>query len=214
MVARDPGADIVLTMAVPEGLPSYITKKRIYRSAGTLADSGFYFLDEVDVNETTYTDDKFDSQLVEQMPNFGNPVDGMKDLILCTNGFVAGFRGKDVYFSDPNLPHQWPWKYRMTVGDEIVGMAVRRNTLQVMTVSNLWALIGNYPDEMTAVNMKGGQGCINQRGISNVGNTVIYPSPDGLVGTDSGTPQLVTGTVIAQNRLGKVRCGELDCDRI
>jgi hypothetical protein len=172
-----------------------IQKVRIYRSAGTEQEDGFYFLTELDITATGFIDDLEDEELAEKMPNFGNPPDGLDNLVRCSGGFLAANKGRDIWFSDPYLPHQWPYKYVLNVDNDIVGMASRRNTLVVMTDGKLYLFVGNRPDMMTPVEVAFEQPCLTRRGIVKINGDVFYPSPDGLVAvTDGGFKVLTRGT--------------------
>lgn len=183
---------LTLTLGNDSGVATYITKKRIYRAAGTADDSGFMYLGEVNKGVTTFVDDKTDGELVELMPAYGNPQDDLEGLVSMPGGFLAAFIGKDIYFSEPGLPHVWPWKYNQTVDHKIVGLAVRRNTLVVTTEGSLYAFSGSHPSYMNPIHVAFAQPCSSKRGISSMGDMVFYPSPDGLVIVSDAGGRLVT----------------------
>lgn len=176
--------------------PAHVVKKRLYRSAGTGDNAGYYYLAEVNKGVTEYEDDKGDEDLGEEIPDIAdppmNPPDGLSGLVVLPGGFLAGFKGRDVYFSEQWLPYSWRYGYALTVDYDIVGLGVRLNSLIVMTTGTLYRMIGDSPAEMTQDNTGFNQACISKRGITNINGAVAYPAADGLVLVGPGGPQVIT----------------------
>lgn len=183
MITRYPGETINLTN-IPEAVAN-MSKVRIYRSAGVEQVAGFYFVSEVSLGTGTFSDDVVDADLTEKMPVYGNPPDGMDNLVLMSGGIVVANKGKDIYPSEPYLPHVFPSSYALNVDDNIVAMASRRNTLLVMTDLKLHMFSGNDPRSLMPVELAFNQACVSRQSVVKINGDVFYASPDGLVRVDS-----------------------------
>jgi len=189
-----PGESVVVTMpTAPTG--SYdVTKKRIYRSASGTGNTSFFFVDEIPVATTTYTDSKKGDELNEELSSLTwlQPVSDMEGLVGLPNGVMVGFKGNDVYFSEPFRPFAWPVQYMQTVGYPIVGLGVIDATVVVLTKGRPYFIQGSHPDSMIMVEADVNQACISKRSIVSLNNYVFYASPDGLVGLSPGGSAVVT----------------------
>lgn len=197
----------------------------IYRAAtGASGSTGFLFVDKIGDGGAipdTYSDTKTDSELGESLPStdwvppppyrqissstanqyfWDYPVNvstkGMFGLVSMPNGIMAGFTGKEVCFSEPYMPHAWPEHYRHTVDFDIVGMAVAGSHLIVTTEANPYVVSGIDPMSMSATRLDLNHACSSKRSIVDMGDSVIYASPDGLVGIKGHGGSLITGSII------------------
>ncbi len=189
-----PGEDVVVTLpTAPTG--SYnVTKKRIYRSATGSANTAFLFVAEVPVATTSYTDSLTGDELNEELPSLTwvQAPTGLKGLVGLPNGVMVGFKGNDVYLSEPYRPFAWPIQYMQTVGYPIVGLGVIDTTIVVLTKGRPYFIQGSHPDAMVMVEADVNQACISKRSIVSMNNYVFYASPDGLVGLSPGGSAVVT----------------------
>ena len=192
IIEWQPGEKLILSIkgATPGGY--HISKRRIYRAAAGTDEDNFFFLAEVDEDEDTYTDTKSDAELAEPLPLTQNPPQGLQGLIVMPGGFVAAFKGKELYMSPPYLPHSFPDEYRLTFAWDIVAIASSGNDIIVMTEGNPYYLTGSDPSVMTQTELMVSQSCVSKRGVATVGGLVVYPSPDGLVGVQSGQAKLIS----------------------
>ena len=156
-------------------------KRRFYRSAAGEETDAFYYLDEVDITDSTYIDTKSDADLAEELPLFENPPLDIKGLMLHPNGFALAFRDKEVLMTPPYLIHSWPSEYRLTVDYDIVGLAVSCGSILVLTKGTPYVITGSHPEHVTVTRLMVNQSCVSKRSIAQVGNLVCYASPDGLV---------------------------------
>jgi Ubiquitin-activating enzyme E1 FCCH domain len=138
-------------------------KRRIYRSSGV----AYQYVDEIDASTTTYTDTKTPSQLGETLTttDFAPPHGEMRGIVSLPNGFFAGFRGKDIYFSEPYLPYAWPVKYRLTADYDVVGLGVANGNLVVATSSVVYLVAGIHPESLSMSRVEGVYPCRSKRSI-------------------------------------------------
>lgn len=174
-----------------------ITKMRLYRSQTSASgQTELFFVDEVDAPPTTTTFDHAISLLALNeliaSTDYDEPPDDLAGLTALPNGMMAAFRGKDVYFCEPYLPHAWPEKYVLTTNDAIVGLAAFGSTLVVMTEATPYRIQGTAPEFMVMERMEENFPCVSKRGIVDLGYAAAYPSTDGLVTIDSSGARVVT----------------------
>ena len=189
-----PGESVVLTMpAAPSGSFN-VTKKRIYRSATGTTNTSYFFVAEVAVAVTSYTDSKAGDELNEVLPSLTwvQPPSTLKGLVGMANGVMVGFSGNDVYFSEPFRPFAWPVQYMQTVGWPVVGIGVIDTTVVVLTKGRPYFIQGSHPDSMVMIEADVNQACLSKRSIVSMGNYVFYTSPDGLVALAPGGSSVVT----------------------
>ena len=188
-----------------------LSKKRIYRSNTGSNTTAFQFVAEITLATTTYSDTSDNDQLAELIPStfhIGPPDDGtalypdgpMKGLIALPNGVFAGFTGKRICFSEPFLPHAWPVAYRITLEEEIVGIASAGNGVIVGTKGTPYLIAGTDPQSMTAIRLEIGQACLNKRSMVDMGPYVIYAGPDGLVAAAGSDVRVITEDLITASQ--------------
>jgi len=160
-----------------------ITSKRIYRISTGLEASDFFFVDEIPVANTTYTDTKVGDQLggVIETEGWVPPPDDLKGLIGLTNGVTAGFAGKDVYFSPNYVPYAYPLEYAVSVEEDVVGLGAFNTNVVILTQGNPYIANGVDPSAVTLQKIEVPQACVSKRSIANFGGEgVAYATPDGL----------------------------------
>lgn len=155
-----------------------IVTKRLYRAAG----GDFRFLADIDQGVTTYADTTTDDDLGE-VPGteLTAPLDSITGLVALANGFMAGFRGREVWFSAPWMPYAWPVGNMITVPDDIVALASQGTDCYILHKAGVMIASGSAPDVMTQAIVPISQVCVSARSVAVVGNAVMYASPDGLV---------------------------------
>lgn len=189
-----PGESVVVTIPTAPSGNYNVTKKRIYRSATGTANSTFLFVTEVPVAQTSYTDTLDGDELNEELPSltWEQPPADLKGLVGLPNGVMVGFKGNDIYLSEPYRPFAWPIQYMQTVGYPVVGLGVIDTTVVVLTKGRPYFLQGSHPDSMVMVEADVNQACISKESIVSLNNHVFYASPDGLVGLSPGGSAVVT----------------------
>ncbi len=178
---------------------------RIYRTiTGTSGVAAYYFVDEViGFTSGTYRD-KFpirDVALNDTLTTFmwNPPPDNMRGLLAHPNGFLVGYNGYDVYFSEPYRPHAWPASYVLTVKDKIIGLGLLGNTVMVLTDMYPYACSGINPASMTLTKVKQAEPCVSEGGIVSTVFGVYYPSPNGLMLVTPGQVSNVTDKLLTRN---------------
>jgi hypothetical protein len=178
-----------------------ITTKRIYRSVTGSGGTDYLYVTEVPVAYTTFTDSVLAASLGEVIPSKSwlAPPTGLQGLTMMANGIMAGFIGKDIYFSEPYAPHAWPVEYVLTVDYPIVGIGAFGSSLFVGTTGNPYILNGVDPAGMTMTKGEFQQACVSKRSIVEMGGGVMYASPDGIIAVDGSGINLVTRAMMTKD---------------
>ena len=215
---------VTLTIPAFSGSNNNLTKKRVYRSNTGSTSTNFQFLAELSSTgwttpDGTYTaysgsyginsiPDTVDSTaLGEVLPSLtwvGPPDDTtasypygpLENLISVGNGILAGHSGNRLCFSEAYLPHAWPVQYRLTIDASIVGLGATANGVVVLTQGSPFFVTGTDPSAMSAIQVDLMQACINKHSIVDMGEYVLYASPDGLVAVSGTEGEVVTKNVI------------------
>jgi hypothetical protein len=105
---------------------------------------------------------------------------------------MAGFVGKRFCLSEPFLPHAWPINYRITTEEDIVAIASTANGVAALTNGQPYFITGSDPSAMSAVRVDLSQACVNKDSVVDMGDYVLYASPDGLCAIQSASGRVVT----------------------
>lgn len=180
--------DVTSFASVPAGYT--VTHKRIYRAVAGV----YLFVAEISAATSSYNDAITADDLGEELPStlWEEPPSTLKGLINLPNGILAGFTGRDVYFSEPYRPHAWPSTYVQSVDFPVVGLGRIDTTLVVLTTGTPYFIQGTSPDAMAVVKSDLEQACASKRSIVSFNGVVFYASPDGLVALSPAGSQIVT----------------------
>lgn len=198
-----PGNSVTLSgfAAAPGGRE--FVKQRIYRSqSGTTGGAALYFIAERDDTAADFLDPLTATAIVEPLPSleWNPPPDGLKGLIALPNGMMAGYVGKDLCFCEPYRPHAWPEKYRLTANYDITGLGASGSTIVVGTKGVPVLVGGSTPDTMTMEHLELSMPCLNAQGMVDMGYAILYPSNDGLVIVQGGSPSLISGDLLTRDQ--------------
>lgn len=182
-----------------------ITHRRIYRTiTGSQGDTNYYLVIELPVATLAYADSIAGTVVTANglIPStfWVGPPATLQGLINMPNGIVAGFTGRDVYFSEPYRPHSWPVQYSVSVEQPIVGLGVTGNTLVVLTEGYPYFLSGIHPSVMTQVKHNDLVPCVGAGTIVSAPDGVYYASELGLMLAANGTIIMITYNLISKRQ--------------
>lgn len=182
-----------------------VDRVRVYRSqTSALGETNLYFVVELTLAElgTLWIDDPEENDLQEVCPSidYNNPPDGLTGLVSLPNGMMAAFNGKDLYFSEPWIPHAWPEKYVLTTESDIVALGAFGSSVAVLTTGTPYVAQGTAPDSMSMERLEVDLPCVSARGVVDLGYTIAYPSTDGLVSLSSSGAQVVSGALFTREQ--------------
>ncbi|MFN3898878.1 MAG: hypothetical protein ACK4ML_00745 [Alishewanella aestuarii] len=198
-----------ISLQLPTSFPGsghYLTgaNVRIYR-ANSLGQ--YQYVDEVSLGTPAYTDDKPSDELglLSETDNwFGppdedttiNPAGPLRNLTAMPGGFFIGSTGDELCASVPDAPYAWP--YRTPLGYQIVGIATMGNAAVVTTTGPTFVVQGVDPSALQPTRINTNQSCVSSRSVVNVGEMVIYASPDGLVGVAGYDATILTEGLVTK----------------
>lgn len=194
-----------VTIAITVGTPPAIAGRtfqwiRIYRTVTSTLGAQFYFLADVAYAPAgaNYVDTKKDIEVVINSPltsSENDPVPtGVWGARTMGNGSIVAFKGRDLYFSVPYLPHAWPEDWRLTVADTIVGVEVMGQNVMVLTNGFPVLVYGAYPDAMGMLRFDFPEPCIAYGSIVASPEGVYFGSYNGLcLFTPSGVDVISRG---------------------
>lgn len=198
-----PGDTITLTWTDTVPTTNYnITARRIYRSNG----SDYLFVKEQSVTgaPTTTTDALLNAALGESLSTltYDEPPDDLVGLIPMPNGFLAGFVGNQVYFSEAYQPHAWPSAYSQTVAEQIVALVPVAQGCYVLTEGSPYFMTGVSPDSMTSERINKYAPCLSKKSIATDGNGVMFASYNGVAYLIGGDCKTMTEQLFTQEEWG------------
>lgn len=195
-----PGQDVTLSGFVAPPVGRNITRQRIYRSQTSTTGTQLYFIAERDATSADYVDSISPEAINEVIPstNWNAPPDDLTGLVAGPNGMMAAFRGKQVYFCEPNRPHAWPEIYVLTTEYPVVGLAWFSGSIAIVTTGVPYIATGTAPENMVMQKTEQNLPCINPRGVVDLGFSVVYPSYDGLVQVSNSGAQVVSTNLFAR----------------
>jgi hypothetical protein len=179
-----------------------ITKRRIYRSVTGTTSTVYQQVAEIPLSTTSYADTKAVTTLggALQSLNYTPPPSDLTGLVSLPCGSLAGFRGNEIWFSEPGLPHAWPAIYVLTTEFPIVGLGVYNTSVVIMTTKHPYLLSGSHPALMSQEKLSLPHACVSKRSIAYDQHGVIYASPYGLVNIGfgySGVQDVITTQLLA-----------------
>lgn len=169
--------------------------KRIYRIVTGDEFGSYHYIGAVAMATDVYTDTKTDTEAVAGLilPSttwFGPPTNMIG--LTSMGRFMAGFNGKDLFFSEPNYPHAYPPEYAFPIDYTIVAMGALGNTLVVGTEQNPFLIQGNHPAVLTPVRFADSHPCVSARGLVAFEGGIAFPSNDGLYFVSGGSGKVIT----------------------
>jgi len=161
----------------------------IYRTVPNQSNPAFFFVAQIAIatwisGSGSYTDTISDTTVAQNntlnfVDNFPPP-STMQGAALMPGGFLIGFQGRNLLFTEPYLPHAWNPTYNLATEFEIVGIVVWSQTAIICTTSNLYLGSGSTPAAFTLQKLDGVTPCLSRRGIVSTVSGAYFPTVDGL----------------------------------
>lgn len=123
------------------------------------------------------------------------PPEGLQGMLSMPNGIAVGFKGNELWFSEPYFPHAWPPNYVLTTEFPIVGIGVHGQSVVACTSGTPYIATGVAPSSMSLTKTAMAEPCISRGSIISTDNGVFYASLNGLIlvtqmGSVSNTTEL------------------------
>jgi hypothetical protein len=176
-----------------------VDQKRIYRIGGNL--TAFSLVDTIPNAQTSYVDSLGDTEIPGDIVETFAASPAPDDLQFLTesNSIFFGAVGRRLQFTNIDQPNVWPDLNFIDFEADITGIGATPNGLLVMTRYKTWIITGTDSAVFTRFILSRDQGCILHDAIRSIGDTLFWPSTDGICASNGG-PVIV----ISKNKLGKV----------
>lgn len=191
-----------LPTTVTESSFRNVTHKRIYRTVVGNNSALYYLVDTIALSDTTYNDTSADDEVVLnstlESVTWAEPPDDLEGWVLMPNGYMVGWSGRRLCFSEPYRPHAWPAEYELSTEFEIVGLCVWGSTLIIGTKSQPYIGQGVTPSSFTMQKMDAVEPCLSRRGMVATVAGAYYPSINGLALINSSGVAIVTKDILTK----------------
>lgn len=187
---------------VPDATQRNITHVNIYRTVPGNVSSSFFFVAQVSytsgsgMSPSPYADNETNETVAAnnllESESWVAPSPTMEGFIAMPNGFLVGWDGRRILFSEPYRPHAWPPEYELATEFDIVGMGVVGSTLVIGTQSQPYFGMGVNPSSFTTQKIDTVEPCLSRRGMVSTTAGVVYPSINGLVLANSSGIRVIT----------------------
>jgi hypothetical protein len=184
-----------------------VASVNIYRTVPNASNPGFFFVATIPIatwisSSGSYNDISTDSAVslnntLDFVDNFPPPAD-MTGFALMPGGYLVGFEGRNLLFTEPYLPHAWNPTYNLATEFEIVGIVVWSQTAIICTTSNLYLGSGSTPDAFTLQKLDGVTPCLSRRGIVSTVSGAYFPTIDGLAMFNVGGLSTITQPILTK----------------
>lgn len=166
-------------------------KRRLYRTAGTLAE----FQLVADDVSTSYNDTLLDGAILgDELITQGwiPPPVGLQGMSVHPSGALYGYSGNLLCFSVPYQPHAWRLSDQLATDYEIIGTAVFGSEIGVGTEGSAYIASGVEPESMSLQALEGTFPCLSKRSVCSIGNGFIYSTTHGMAMVTASGISLMT----------------------
>jgi len=165
--------------------PDYITPAEIIANG--------YMWEDKDTGDNEITDD-LDLGEVIACSEYSQPPADIKGLITLPNAVTVGYKGREVYLSEPYIHYGFPTDYRITTDFDIKSIGWYGTTIVVGTEGYPYKINGYDPQNVSVEKQPDPQSCLFSRAMVSGPRFVLYPSPDGLyMISDEGNRNVTAG---------------------
>jgi len=190
VISVSPGSTVTVS-GLPASAPAgkyNITKIRLYRSVTGSSSNPYLKVADINIGTTSFSDNVLAAGLGQVLPsaNFSPPPSDLSGLVAMANGIMAGFRGNEIFFSEPFQPHAWPAEYALTVEFPVVGLATFGESLVVATKGNPTIITGSTPAGMSQTKVPIYEPCVSKRSVAADDSGAMYASPNGIIKISQG----------------------------
>jgi hypothetical protein len=177
-----------------------ILYKNIYRTITGESSVEYYFVAQIALATATYSDTIASEVVVTHSTaeswSWTPPPDALLGLIAHPAGFLCGFVGRDLYFSEPYRPHAWPAAYVLSLEHDVVGLAIYNNMLCALTKSKPYFIAGSSPGSLAPIKSPSVETCLSKASIAATIQGVLYASPNGVVLFNESGAQVMSQSIL------------------
>lgn len=201
------GSTVDYSVTAPTQTDRGINRIRVYRSKTSINGiTDYYFRAEHGSSSGGYADD-LKALLNEPITctDYAVPEPTMLGLISLPNGLMAAHAKRELLFSEPFIPHAWPYKYRLTTDSDIVGLGAFGTYVIVLTKGSPYLVQGNDPSLLIMEKMEKNLPCVASKSIVDMGYSVAFATHEGLVEVSQNGAQVVTRSLFTEEQWRALR---------
>lgn len=186
----------------PDATNRNIDYVNIYRTIAGGSSVNYYYVDQINIGTTTYNDSETSTDVASsnilESANFNQPPSDLEGFVAMPNGYLVGWSGRRVVFSEPYRPHAWPAEYEISTEFPIVGMVVWGSTLVIGTQSQPYFGQGAHPAAFTMRKFDAVEPCLSRAGLVATVAGAYYPSQNGLVMVNNSGARVITQDLVTR----------------
>jgi len=204
VVTGDPGTWELsgIDTTVPDSAQRNITKVNIYRTVTGGTSSNFYFVATIAFGLAVYSDNEASSAVAAnpllESTTWAEPPTDLEGFVVMPNGYLVGWVGRRLVFSESYRPHAWPAEYELSTEFPIVGLVVWGSTLVIGTRSQPYFGQGTSPLSFTMQKLDAVEPCLSRRGMVATTAGAYYPSINGLILANSSGAKVITQDILTK----------------
>lgn len=157
---------------------------RIYRTITGASGTQFFRVADIPITTTSYADTRPSSTVAQEglilQSTTWAPPEQMEGFLAMPNGFFAGWRGKDIFFSEPYRPWAWPVEYTLAVEYAVIDAGVIDQTFVGLTATAPALVSGSHPSFMSISKSAYAEPCVAAESIAQSPFGIFYASQNGL----------------------------------
>ena len=193
----------VMDTTVPDSAERPTFTKRIYRTV--FANSGistFRKVADTTLAASTYNDTIANTVVASNVQleatSWFAP-ETMEGVVAAPGGFLAGWSGRTLFFSEPYRPWAWPPEYAIAVEHDILGCAYIDQTLVVVTESSPVFISGSVPSSLSVARTDVVEAGVSSPSIVGAADGVYFATRAGLMRASAAGLQNVTEKLISEH---------------
>ena len=175
---------------------------RIYRTVTGGSSSNFYYVDEINFGVSVYSDAVAASTVAAanllESTSWVAPPSDLEGFVVMPNGYLVGWKGRRLVFSEAYRPHAFPAEYELSTEFPIVGLVVWGSTLVIGTKSQPYFGQGVSPAAFTLQKLDAVEPCLSRNGMVATTAGAYYPSTNGLILANSSGAKVITQDILTK----------------
>lgn len=182
-----------------DGTGGYV---RIYRTVTGSTSSNFYYVGQIYYGVSSYNDSEATSTVAAnnllESTSWVTPPSDLEGFVAMPNGYLVGWKGRRLVFSEAYRPHAWPAEYELSTEFPIVGLVVWGSTLVIGTKSQPYFGQGVSPAAFTMQKLDAVEPCLSRRGMVATTAGAYYPSINGLILANSSGAKVISQDILTK----------------
>jgi hypothetical protein len=176
--------------------------KNIYRIEAGVSGAQYFYLGQTAFANTTYQDKASGNALASATTDalategWVEPSATLSGLILGHNGIMAGYSGKEVFFSEPFIPYAYKTANSITLDTDVQGLGYANEQFVAISKTRPYSIIGSAPENMAVRKIDQPQTCASNRGVVGTPYGVLFPSNEGMCLVNGRSLEVITGRYI------------------